>query len=802
VSEFPRDTRGSRVSHRAVPVGEVHQDAVAGRHPLWANLIIAVSVIGTNYLVLTQTRLPFIGPAVGFWFILLLPIYLLCTTAVWTGCSGAERIGYCLCAVLLVLMVSGLTVNAVLPLVTSRQPLSTVPIVILADLINLSLFVLRRMRPNVVSWRQSFAAIRGEEARLASMALLSVVLAVLGANRLNNGAGDLLSLAAIGLVLLTLVCQVYWASKVREAVVCATLYLISLSLLFTTSLRGWYVTGHDIQNEYRVFQLTADHGHWSMAYWQNSYNACLSITILPTEISRVVGIDDPYVYKVLFQLLFAMCPVLVYAIGRRYWSPSVAVLAAAYFIGFPTFFTDMPFLNRQEIGYLFVAAAVLAATNPDWSLRKRQIALVLAGVGVELSHYSSMYFFFGALAIAWASRQVSAVLQRWFPLRSPQPDADYRRKALSIDSAVTFSSVLVLGIAIFVWGGLATQTSGQVVTAAKSALTVFSGHLDGARSGNVGYSLFGGKTPSQQTLLHNFRDETLKSVSTAPESYLPSSSLSKIATPTATQSVRPLSGVGRTLASVDIPVVGVNALLRQLAAYGEQLFIGVGLLELVLTLRRRRDVDEGFVWLCFGSIVMVGLITVLPGISTDYGVLRAFQEALITGAPVIVLGSTAVLRWFRRPRVAVIVGPVICFGLFAITSSLVPQVIGGNQPELNLNNSGSYYDAYYNHPQEEAAVGWLAKQPFVMADGLQGSYEQDRFAFMNSANVSGNEVIADIFPTLIRRSSWALLSYSMVHGGTAVTSLNGDLVEYRYPLSILELNKNLVYNNGGSEIYK
>src|ERR1035441_2621063 len=92
-------------------------------------------------------------------------------------------------------------------------------------------------------------------------------------------------------------------------------------------------------------------------------NACLSITILPTEVGQVAHVDDPYVYKFFFQLIFALCPVLVYAIARRYWSGSISVLAVVYFIGFPTFFTDMSFLNRQEIAFVFVCVALLAITN-------------------------------------------------------------------------------------------------------------------------------------------------------------------------------------------------------------------------------------------------------------------------------------------------------------------------------------------------------------------------------------------------------------------------------------------------------
>ena len=74
------------------------------------------------------------------------------------------------------------------------------------------------------------------------------------------------------------------------------------------------MTGHDIQQEYLVFQLTEFHGHWSMAYFNDPYNACLSITILPTELSRIIQVDSPYIFKLFFQMIFALCPVMAYGI--------------------------------------------------------------------------------------------------------------------------------------------------------------------------------------------------------------------------------------------------------------------------------------------------------------------------------------------------------------------------------------------------------------------------------------------------------------------------------------------------------
>ena len=779
---------------------DVHSARDAMRKPsvAWITVATLAAVASANLLILTHTRVPYVSAAAGVWLALLQPTYLLCTTSVWPHCGVAERLGYSLGTVVLALMTAGLACSAVLPLAGIRDPLSVIPVVILTDALNLSFYLLRLVRPSPIPWRQSVTPVRREELRVGALAALSVVLAVLGANRLNNGAGGQVSMAALGAVLATMIWQICWTRRIRDGAATVIVYLVSLALLLTTSLRGWYVTGHDIQNEYRVFQLTATHSRWSMSYWHNAYEACLSITILPTEISRLVQIDDPYIFKVIFQMVFAVCPVLVYMIARRHWSSPAATLAVAYFVGFPTFFTDMPFLNRQEIAYLFVAVGILGGTHPRWSHRRRLATLLVAGIGVEISHYSTMYFLVGALAIGWTCKQIVRLIGGWLPRRA---GASHDAGWAEAGTFITLAAVLGLGLVVFAWGTLITQTSGQVATDVKSALSSLSSHATGDRSGNVGLSVFGGNTPSDQTLLGQYASRSRERVSLAPDAYLSRAAMGGIRTPHAVQELRPLTSIGHALTAIDVPVASLNGAFRQLAAYGEQLFLIAGILGLVL-IRRRRAIGEDFFWLCIGCTVVVALITVLPGISADYGVLRAFQEALVVISPVIVLGSTTAFQWLRRSRWAAVTAPVICFGFFAITSSFVPQMLGDNVAELNLNNSGPYYNAYYMHPQEEAAVGWLSQQPGVLSTGVQGSFQQDRFAFTSASTISGHEIIGDIYPTLVRRSTWAIASYSMVHERIAVTSYSGNLIEYVYPLGILLGNKSLVYSNGGSEIFK
>ena len=69
------------------------------------------------------------------------------------------------------------------------------------------------------------------------------------------------------------------------------LALVATSLLLATSLRGWYITGHDIQAEFLAFQLTNGAQHWRWARCENAYNACLSVNILPTVLAQTTGLS-------------------------------------------------------------------------------------------------------------------------------------------------------------------------------------------------------------------------------------------------------------------------------------------------------------------------------------------------------------------------------------------------------------------------------------------------------------------------------------------------------------------------------
>jgi len=109
------------------------------------------------------------------------------------------------------------------------------------------------------------------------------------------------------------------------------------------------------------------------------------------------------------------------------------------------------------------------------------------------------------------------------------------------------------------------------------------------------------------------------------------------------------------------------------------------------------------------------------------------------------------------------------------------QLLGGYPAQLNLNNSGVYYDVYYVHPQEwRPWTGWPASGH--VADRRAGRQRQRPLHLQDAGPHRRNQVITNYYPTLLRQSTWVLIGTSTDQTGVAWFGIDGDLTPYRYPM--------------------
>ncbi len=697
--------------------------------------------------------------------------------------------------------------NTVLPHLHVPRPLDRHPLLIELSALYAGIAIwswprLKRFsyRPLPVRWRPLLL-----DFAVGIVPVLFVALSVLGALSLNNGGTNLFTLfmlIGMGGYMVLLYCL---RNRLRDNTFAWAIYMMGLSLLLMTSLRSWYITGHDIEREYRVFQITKQNGVWNIAAFRDPYYACLSITILPTVIANLLVVPDPYIYKVYFQLFFAVVPVLVFLFMRRYLSRSKAFLAAVYFIAFPTFFTDMSMLNRQEIAFLFLILMLLVVLEKRMARHYRQRLFMAFGIGLVLTHYSTTYSAIFILILVVCSRPVFWWLVARYKnlriFRQTNISLPLRRTARSVPN-ITLLMVAGLAIAAVLWNSVLTNTStaGSVLRTTISSIT--KGLNEDSRSNDVSYSLLSGGNadPSQQLKAFQKLKVEPARVNAAKDTYYPASVVNRYPLQVVPESVQPLTEIGRLLDRAHVNVQSLNYDLKQTSAKLLQLFVAIGLVYTLFRRKLSRQLEPDFMLLSVACVVFLAIQIALPYLSVAYGLLRAFQQSLMVIGLFLVVGTYVLTMRFKNPWLKHGVPLALAVVFFLSSTGVISQMLGGYQELLHLDNGGQYYDTYYMHKQEVVADYWLAgalKQPDGQADVQTDLFTANRFGSLT--NIDAGE---DMTPGIVEQHSYVIVGYTATTKDQVTVDFSGNLITYKYPKQFLNQNKNLIYNDGGTEIYK
>jgi len=438
-------------------------------------------------------------------------------------------------------------------------------------------------------------------------------------------------------------------------------------------------------------------------------------------------------------------------------------------------------------------------------IRQRRLWIAAFSLGLIVSHYSSAAVFIATVLAATGMALVLRARGGWLGragrrLRLPKTRLDGARSRPVFGLANV--AVLVLGSVL--WIGVITQTGSTITsTFASAASSIGQTFSFSAKSSDVAYNLFSFTQPSSSQLLGEYRLKTIEETGDRRD-YYPLSAVDAHAPVRAVDITAPPSALGRALRRAGINVTTVSSIIHGGAAKLLQLLVVIGLIAALFS----RDVRfrirrEPYLFAVATFLVLVAEV-VVPVASENYGILRAFMQGLLVLSPFLAYGSVvAFARLGRRwaPRAAA----GLALFLFASLSGLVPQLLGGYQQQLSLDNAGLYYDIYYPHAQEIGAINWLRNRISpALAPSVQSEVVTDEFEFqrLRIKVYAGANPINDIYPTLLQRQSYVFLGFTTVRQGLATVSYKGNLVTYRYPTRFLLRTKDLLFNDGGSEVYR
>jgi uncharacterized membrane protein len=714
-----------------------------------------------------------------------------------------EHLGFSVGFSLLAVILTSLAINTVLPLLGHPHPLSTNNLLIGLNAVWLALMATAWITNRGEPVEISLVKYRALDMVFMLSVVPIVILAVLGAVSLNNGGSNIFTYLMLAICALFLGGLLRYRDQVHESTILSGIYGVGLALLLMTSLRGWFTTGHDVQREYQVFMLTLGTQHWDVGALKDAYNACLSITILPTVIRQITGIGDQLVYKTVFQAIFAIVPVLVYLIARRYTSRFVALLATIYFIAFPTYFTDMPMLNRQEIAFLFLALMFLTMFNRRWSLRRQSLLVPVLGVGVVLSHYSTTYTMLGLIVLVIIIRnslRLLATVTKHVPILRAFSRTRWRHPE---PSTITVMLVASLMTASYIWSVPLTNTGGNIAKIASATVQSIRNGLAGdTKSSDTNYSFFGGSKLNDQQRLNAYTKQVVETTLTtsSASSLYPKQAYANYLPVIAVESDLPLTKAGHVLDRV-VPVSKFNTIVRQGSALLLQVLLGIGII--IIFLNPAFSVKYGNDYRLFqlSSIITIAAIVLLPVLSAEYGLLRAFQQTLLIGGVAIALASLFIIpKKFLKTQQ--IFGAACALGFFISSTGLITTTLGGYPPQLHLANGGKYYDLYYAHAGERQGIEWLAATMSANREAAQSGASADRYTAGLMKQFTDIDYVGDIYPGSLHRDSYVFLGFTTTTKGQATANYNGDPLIYQYPVGFLDASKDLVYSTNQSKIYR
>jgi uncharacterized membrane protein len=765
-----------------------------------------VGLLLVNFVAVFKFNPFYIGSFLSFLYIVITPGFLLLPFLIKKRLPPVLGTALSIALSLFVIMFTGLVLNTLLPFFKIHEPLAMLPVLITFDVLIYTLLIFnfkyKKISPfefhdfDFMSWF------------ISGLSFLLPVLACFGSVVLNNGGESYLTLFAIVLIVI-IVLLVLFRKKINPSIYPIVLYMISLAFLLMNSMRGWFITGHDILLEYNVFTLTNDAHRWSMAFYQDPYNACLSLTIFPTYLQSLIHVNTAYIFKFFIQFIGALPIVIVYYLSKQYVSEKIAFLVSFLYVTFPTSMVDMAFLNRQGVAFLFFSSVILTLFNTEhFNGKTKTLLLFMLGTGMVFSHYSTSYVAVPVLIGAYIINKIMRVIIKinkpnWLSktINKLGNIEMYRKQVL-----LTLPFVLGLLVIMILWSTVITKTSKSFSTTIQQIVVNLKDPFNiEEQTGPAKYSIVKAQQPSAEELFNRFVENgidqhgVLENQSAfyplaITEAYPSKPVLERFS------SITPLGEKIQSLLKIDLSKFFNNT--KQFYALLLQVLLLIGLVCLVLGYGFKNNIlnplpVEYIALSVSGILVMVGQ-TILPANVIEYGLLRLFQQNLIFLSLPIFLGlfylTTLITKNHTRQLILCV---TVLLSFFVILSGLIPQLTGGARPLLSLNNGGLYYDSYYTHAEEVASIEWIAQ--------FSGSRLPVQAAHFSDIKMLAYGRVAphiELLPETTKKNSFVYLNYDNVKTSNVLEIIYGDVVYYYFPMNFLRDHKNLIYSNGGSEIYR
>lgn len=360
-------------------------------------LPVALLFIEIVFILTTVLDIPVARQVVGFFFLTFVPGFAI-MRLLKLKLEMAEKVVFAAGLSIAFLMGVGLFTNFLGPLFGISKPLALIPLMTVINVIVLLFLFFELRNHEVYSFSVGYKKFAAFGFVLCAILVLSVVGALLVNIPPHNN--NLILLFALVLISVLVGIAVFSKRLVPHEFYPLILLAIAIALLLPVSLFSSYIHGGDIFSEYAYFKITSSNSYWNPVI-SGRLNSMLSVTILPTIYSSILGLEGTWVLKIVYPLIFALVPVGVFQLFKSKFGKEIAFFSAFFFVSDLTFFSEIVVLARQMIGELFFILLFLTIFNKAIKGYAKWLCFCVFSFGLVVSHYALAYIFLIFIFAFW-----------------------------------------------------------------------------------------------------------------------------------------------------------------------------------------------------------------------------------------------------------------------------------------------------------------------------------------------------------------------------------------------------------------
>lgn len=361
-------------------------------------MAIQIAFLGLIGLDILGFPVAFLRQFVGFIYLTFIPGILVLRVLRLYNLNFVESLLYATGLSIAIIMFTGFLLNTICPLVGLDYPISLYPLVISISGVVTFLMVLC-----LRDWRCNISALHRDPIEISPSVVLLLILpmlSIVGTYFVNIYSNNVILWILIPL--LALVPYLVLFNKIPERLYPFTIFSISISLLYHTTLISNYIWGWDINVEYYFANLVLLNSQWDPSIPGN-VNAMLSVVMIAPLYSILLNIDLTSVFKVIYPSIFSFLPLVLFLIYRKQTNMKIAFLSCFFFVSYQFFYISAPTAGRQEIAELFLGLVLLLLLDNSLRRSTRSLLLVTFMCSLIVSHYGTSYLFILVLLGVWFS---------------------------------------------------------------------------------------------------------------------------------------------------------------------------------------------------------------------------------------------------------------------------------------------------------------------------------------------------------------------------------------------------------------